>query len=341
MEIGSEFWNVFPQKIYREFFLSGRTALEFIIRDIIKKYNVTYVLLPSYCCHTMIEPFVRHGFKIRFYDVVIDLMGGLRVKIPDSQDNEIFYYMSYFGYNEIHGMDNKFIQEKFSVIIKDCTHSWMSNTNHFQADYSFISYRKWNGYSGLAEARANKEPFCIKSENRIHEQYIQIREKASDLKKEYIKAENGKKEEYLELYQKAEKILDKDYIDYRPSYRAICEFWRTDWKCVKTIRKRNAEELLKGLKDIDEVQVLYKEVSKEDVPLFVPIIVSHKRDSLYQYLIKHQIYSPIHWPLSKLHRNLSTNAKRIYDYELSLICDQRYDIDDMKRIVDVVKNYYL
>ena len=70
-EIGSEFWEA-ADTGKKKYLISGRAALEYIIRDILEEHSVDSVLMPSYCCYTMLEPFVRHGIKIRFYDIFYD-----------------------------------------------------------------------------------------------------------------------------------------------------------------------------------------------------------------------------------------------------------------------------
>ena len=64
LEIGSEFCNADPVGRAKKFFISGRTALDYIIRDILNKYDIKSALLPSYCCHTMIEPFLKTQIAI-------------------------------------------------------------------------------------------------------------------------------------------------------------------------------------------------------------------------------------------------------------------------------------
>ena len=99
MEMGSEFWEA-SDTGKKKYLLSGRTALEYIIRDILEEHYVTSVLMPSYCCHTMVEPFVRHGIKVRFYDIYFDRSRGLCADLPEgreaSQDDGIFYYHIFF-----------------------------------------------------------------------------------------------------------------------------------------------------------------------------------------------------------------------------------------------------
>ena len=104
-EIGSEFWAAPQQQVDKHYLLSGRTALEYIVRDIKHTNAARSVLMPSYCCHTMIEPFVRHGFAVRFYDIFFDQEAGcLRADMPEYQASEALFYMSYFGFAEIEGL---------------------------------------------------------------------------------------------------------------------------------------------------------------------------------------------------------------------------------------------
>ena len=341
-EIGSEFWKVTPQRNNRKYFLSGRTALEFIIRDILMQHDVNKVLLPSYCCHTMIEPFVRHGFNIRFYDVYFDIKVGLSVRLPESQTNEIFYYMTYFGFAQINGLDVQKIREKYSIIISDCTHSWLSvKNNAIKADYSFISYRKWNKFSGLAEANKYKGDFNISVSEQLNEKYVLKRENAFALKKAFINGSKSiQKNEFLKEFNEAEEILEEDYIGYGPSNEDLKDFLNTDWDKIKEIRKCNAKILIDGIKNIHGITLMFDKLSLGDVPLFVPILLNENRDDLKRYLINNRIYCPIHWPISNLHINISKLAKKIYASEISLICDQRYKEKDMKKIVKLINQYY-
>ena len=77
-----------------------------------------------------------------------------------------------------------------------------------------------------------------------------------------------------------------------------------------------------------------------EVPLVFPVIAksSEIRDSVRKHLIDNDIYCPVHWPLPN---NMGFDCKAL-DYskrELSIVCDQRYDLVDMQRIIDVMKEY--
>lgn len=338
-EIGSEFWNAGSQREDSVYLLSGRTALEFIIRDILRNHNINSVLLPSYCCHTMIEPFCRHGIHVRFYDVFCGDDGGLSADVPEIRKNDVFYYLTYFGFGRISGIPVDEIRKQAEVIIEDCTHSWLTGNKLVCSDYSYTSYRKWTGFSGIALASKNNGVFT-ELPNKRSDKYCEMRRSAFAMKREYIETGVGDKQKFLSLFGEAEELLEEDYVGYLPEDRAVVELMNFDFRQTKYIRRKNALMLLEGLREIPEIKLLDKELSKYDTPLFVPILVPQDRQGLRKYLIEQSIYCPVHWPLSSYHEGISERAKELYEQELSLLCDQRYDAEDMNRIIKCIREYY-
>lgn len=337
-EIGSEFWKEDPAGGQIICFLSGRTALEFIIRDILKSQNVSSALLPSYCCYTMIEPFVRHGIRVRFYDVYFDKARGLCADFPDFRDNEVFYYMTYFGFRKLNGIDPVSIQKRYPIIINDRTQSWLSGESALNADYSFTSFRKWSGFSGIAAAQKHHGEFIIRPGRAYNERYVSLREQALALKREYMRTGEGDKCTFLSMFGEAESLLEMEYAGFRPSYRAVEDFLSTDWAKIKSRRRRNAKCLIDELRKCEGIDLIFDQLEDAEVPLFVPILVKKGRDQLRKHLINHQIYCPIHWPTTDLHR-LDEDTSYIYQHELSLICDQRYTEDDMLHMCEIIRSW--
>ena len=340
VEIGSDFWKAELKKDDIRYFLSGRTALEYIIRDILWDRDVCSVLLPSYCCHTMIEPFVRHGMDIRFYDVYFD-KGRLCARIPEPREREIFFFIKYFGYQKLPGLDPESIRSRWDCMIQDCTHSWlMPETAKEFCDYRFTSYRKWTGTGAVASAERVGAHFHIEKPIRINKEYEKLIGDAEKRKKEYIEENRGDKKEYLKLFQEAEEELSRNYEDCVPEYERLYRLMNLDLNIIREKRRENAEVLLNHLKDMKELTPMISEIQPEDVPLFVPVMAEPgKRDLLRQYLIEKQIYCPVHWPASELHQ-ISGRAKEIYDRELSLVCDQRYGRREMERMAEALKRFY-
>lgn len=338
-EIGSEFWDDGPARRDKVYLLCGRTALEYIICDIVKNYKINSVLLPSYCCHTMIEPFCRHNISIRFYDVYFDETNGLSVKVPEVQENEIFYYMTYFGFNQLMGIDLQKVKKNCTVLIEDRTHSWMSENTGCGADYSYISYRKWTGFDAIALASKERGTFS-EFPKAVNMEYSRMKRQASSMKRSYIDSDIGEKQSFLDLFGKAEELLEMDYVGYQPTSETMAALLKLDITYIAKIRRRNARFLVNALKDVPEIQLMFQTVNDNEVPLFVPILVRKDREELRKHLIDNSIYCPIHWPQSIYHKGFSNRAEELYEREFSLVCDQRYNLDDMERIIKHIKNYY-
>ena len=85
---------------------------------------------------------------------------------------------------------------------------------------------------------------------------------------------------------------------------------------------------------------IFDKLGKEDCPLFFPILLPEdKRDDLRAFLIERKIYCPIHWPLSKKHL-IGKREESLYNQELSLLCEQRYGLEDIEKIVKAVKTFF-
>ena len=128
----------------------------------------------------------------------------------------------------------------------------------------------------------------------------------------------------------AEAILEdlEQYNQYSKNYLLHVDYWAHQSKRIS-----NAIILYEGLTHNPYIEFLFP-IKDMDCPLFVPVIVQNeKRDLIRKKLIEHSIYCPVHWPHPK-----ATCESNLYDMELSLICDQRYNEEDMQRIIDVLNN---
>ena len=104
-------------------------------------------------------------------------------------------------------------------------------------------------------------------------------------------------------------------------------------RCKRMENAKYLHENLKGVKFIGEL-------TDNAVPLFVPVFfeTTEQRNTVRKKLIEAQIYCPIHWPKPTLIPG-DFEANKIYDTELSLICDQRYDLTDMERMVTLINSF--
>ncbi len=342
-EIGSEFWKMDQSNLERKFFLSGRTALDYILRDIIAEHKIESALLPSFCCHTMIEPFHRNSIPVRFYDVYY-AQGRLQADIPKAKRREIFFKIRYFGYSQLEGLNDKIVRNAWECVVEDCTHSWLladMDKEETNDDYRFVSYRKWTGLLGIAMAEKQTGRFVVGQEYRINMEYETIRRDAQQKKKDYIAGKIADKTGYLKGFARAEKLLEGDYRDYCPALDTVHALMNLDINHIRQKRKENADYLMSRLRDLEGIRLMFPVRREGNVPLCVPILVHPDvRDRLRRYLISKEIYCPVHWPVTEIHAGISDRAGVIYDQELSLICDQRYGLEDMEREACEIHNFF-
>lgn len=351
-EIGSEFWtgstkcggsgvaHLLPAGYDARYVLSGRTALDLIISDAQKTRTIKKAYLPSYCCHTMIEPFVTHAIAIEFYDVIYSSKG-IEPIFNDTNDCDIVLLLEYFGF--INCETHEFASEqhkKGKLIVCDFTHSLFNLKMEYSCcDYIFGSFRKWFGVSaGFCAKRNIWNDFPHLSVNRT---YMDLRRNAFDLKQKFIAGEAVNKSIFLEMFDRAERMLETDYKIYTFDEQEKALLCQGDVDFIRKVRRENAKALISNLLKIDDpdIHIPFNMVREDECPLFIPIFIQkEKRGKLRDYLIREQIYLPIHWPVSPMH-SLNKHTSEIYDMELSCICDQRYTIRDMERISDGVKGY--
>lgn len=333
-EIGSDFFekpnlNDYENGIFCEetrWFESGRTALEYIIADIKNKYEAKRAFIPSWCCESMIIPFKKAGISVSFYPVYLDANSSLVQEVPQTDKEDIILVMDYFGF-----VKNVDFSEVSGIVIRDVTHSLFSK-KYQDADYIFGSVRKWCGIITGGYACSKSVWSCIDKEIFVRDKYISLRKQAMKIKREYIYNERVDKK-YLSFFREAESMLDDriDYIAGADEEDVFASKFLDKGEIIEK-RRQNAEVLLSELSDI----TLFSCLGEDDCPLFVPIIVAeNKRDLLYKHLIQSEIYCPIHWPISDYHI-LDENTIKLYQQEISLVCDQRYDTTDMMRIVEVI-----
>ena len=340
-EIGSEFWlgrepETFSCDRDGTYVLSGRTAIDLILQNIVRTRRVRNVYMPAWCCDSMLAPFLAHGSQIKFYDICHTESTESTEIIchTDFTDNtDICYVTNYFGYENTMPIEVvKRCKEQGAIILYDRTHSILMEDDPYLAlaDYSFASIRKWMGViggavvNGVSDCQLKPCP------------YLALKEKAMRMKKAFIEGDGSiDKQAFLDLYSEFGHHLAEDYENYEMDDVSYALYKAEDFSAMRRKRKENAQYLhdnLKGVKFIGEL-------TENAVPLFVPIFFEtpKQRTTVRKKLIEAQIYCPIHWPKPAL-IPVNLEANKIYDTELSLICDQRYGLTDMERMVALINS---
>ncbi len=332
-EIGSEFWlEREPSATSNRdgcFVLSGRTAIDLIVHGIAKKRPVHKVYMPAWCCDSMIAPFSHRNIHVDFYDVRFD--GQLKCHTEITESTEILYVTNYFGYENTLDIDVvRQFKTQGTIILYDRTHSFLMDDDPYLelTDYSFASIRKWMGVIGGAVVDGVKD-YQLKPYP-----YLNCKEKAMRVKRAFIDGDTSiDKQAFLNQYGEFGHHLAEDYQNYEMDDLSYALYKTEDIAAMRHKRRENAKYLHEHLKSVQ----LLGELTDNAVPLFVPIFFdsSEQRNAVRRKLIEAEIYCPIHWP-KPAQIPADYKANRIYDTELSLICDQRYTTEDMQRVVDVI-----
>lgn len=347
-EIGSEFWtetddegnginSYLPQSFHIRETLCGRTALDLIIEDISAQRPVRSVYMPSFCCHTMIEPFLKHGILVQFYNVFA-VQDGFRADYHSNSCDMVFL-IDYFGF--LCKETLQFAAEEQArgkITIYDATHAFFCIRNsECYFNYVFGSMKKWLGVN--AGFAAKQSAWCFFPRLEQHEAFIHLRMRAFDLKAKYFKVPDEEaKKKFLKLFYDAEALLEHDYKYYAPDERSVKKLEKLNVEALRNCRIRNAKVLIAGLQGVKGLSLPCAQVQEGECPLFVPICVEQGRDALRRHLIEERIYLPVHWPKSELH-SLNSRSIRLYETELSCVCDQRYNEQDMERIVREIRSF--
>lgn len=310
-----------------ELVFSGRTAIEMVI---INEKNIHKVLLPSYCCDSMIEPFRKANIDVSFYSVTYT--DRLIINLEINEDVDCVLWCNYFGFYVPMPDLRQFIK-RGGIIIEDITHSLYSKRQfHDQSHYIVASLRKWEPILCGGFCATKLEYLNNNHLKYPPNEFLKQKKEAMILKKKYLLGDsNVSKELFLDLFSRTNKWLASNY-----SFLAIDDYSKKhlshiDYKKHIKQRIKNAFVLYRGLKKHSDIEFLF-DLEDMNCPLFVPIIIKNgKREFYRRKLIENKIYCPVHWPRPK-----EKCESNIYEIELSLVCDHRYNEDDMQRIVDIL-----
>lgn len=313
---------------------SGRAAIELALKDIKSYKGINNVYMPSYCCQSMIQPFIDNGVQVDFYDVFYDDVKGLQYSIDIDKKCDVFFAMSYFGLED-YEMDH--VSETFfnnnSIIVEDITHRLLTKKNHSnKAHYFIASIRKWFGIPSGGIVVKNLGELSEKPVNNSNHLVIKAINGMME-KERYLNGEGLDKSVFLNKLKESDSNFNEVDSTYKIDDTSLNIIKKVDIDAIRKIRVKNASYLYSELQELEGVNLLIKNPNwTHNVPLFVPIIVENNRNSLYQYLIENNVYCPIHWPNSEDRTNIT-------DKVISLICDHRYSVKDMGFIVQLIKKW--
>lgn len=358
-EIGSNFW-LDPNQVQAEkqlgtpsqyncegedfvWLSTGRSAIKFVIKTIEKrKPNIKKIaVLPSFTCDTVFEPFINAGYQVCYYPIKHDLRTTSDAIMETVLNNEasIVLFHRYFGFDTLDGQVDRMceiLRSLGKITIEDCTQNLYSDIHRAQSDFTIGSIRKWTGTpdGGFAVCREGRFDNKPTTPDVVLEK---AKMEASFAKYRFLYEHEGDKNEMLSMYRKAEDILNNQSIIYSLSDMSAKVQANLDKGELVLKRRENFDILSKNLtKQLKQVFHLGKKV---EVPLYFPVLVND-RASLQKHLVQNSIYAPVVWPKDERQPLQCEGAEDAYQNLLCIPIDQRYDADDMNRIVEVINEFY-
>lgn len=287
---------------------SGRNALLYIL----KAYGIKKIHIPYYICDSVLEPITKLNLQYYFYSINEEFKP---ITSDDLQKKEFLLYVNYFGTNE--DIVEILIRENRKLII-DNSQAFFSKPKTFPV---FYSPRK---FFGVPDGAYLYTDHFI---NQELEKDVSFHKCTHLLKRFDYNSQQG-----YEDYKLVEESISNEPLKTMSNLtnRVLKSI---NYKGVKRVREQNFRYLHKELKEWNELNLSSKTLNG---PLKYPFLI--KNDKLKNYLIENKIYISTYWQ-----EVLNRVQKDSFEYNLSkylipIPIDQRYNIDDMKLILEKIND---
>ena len=313
------------------FYSSGRAALYHCIKHAISKNNYKQIMLPDYLCESILDIVYLFDLPILYYSLNEDLSVNLNQLEDSYKKRSLVLFINYFGI-----LDNSHYYQVLKqidsevCIIEDNVQSFYKMYESRSADYSFSSFRKtfpvpdggWvkSKYSDLEQVIGQNH-------------FAQYKIAASTLKSLREDLPEVEDKFYMSLFDQGEKLINAD-INAEISSTTSGKIQIIDFKSVKNKRKRNADFVVKELAKLEIFPIV---PYLNEIPLFIPIRLRN-RDKIRKMMFSKGIFCPVHWPVRKKEFSCLKRGEELSKNELSLIIDQRYNVEQLASIIHIIKD---
>jgi hypothetical protein len=328
---GLEDLQVDPER--HPFFLTGKYLLlasaRSGIRLVVNKLRPKNVWLPSYLCDVIVQAVQPTVSPIRFYEIGYDLKIPSVKWVDDIQAGDLVLFIAYFGF-PIDNNLTRLVKEHKAWVMEDASQALLSKKHDPNADFLLYSPKKFLGVPDGSILVLQNPVFEFEGslEGPPPTWWISAL-KATILKREFDK--RGGERDWFELYQQSD--LASPYDPFRMSELSeLIIRYCIDEVSISEVRVANYMTLLDELREF----ALFQDLPDGIVPLGFPIRLEN-RDQVLLRMFERNIYPPIHWDLRGLVPARFKESHRLSHDIMTLICDQRYDEDDMKMIVRQIR----
>jgi phage pi2 protein 07 len=325
------------------FFRDGRQAIKSVLLNI-KDLKDKIYYLPAYLCYSILQPFKELNLNVVFYNH----QHPLKPVINGNIKNSLIYIVDYFGTEFIPNEEICEFLDKNNVVILDITHS-IFDRSRFEIKhenlYLISSLRKVFPIPDGGALYYTNSKFEVK---KLFPKSYENMLEAMVLKSFYLK--NGSeatlknaanvKNYFLPLYKNYEVDKDKGPIQLQDIPSISLYILKNI--SISSVIKRRSENLKFMCENIPQ-KLLFYEFTDIKSPFTLPLIFEseEKRDAVKEVLVENDIYPPIHWNLMGMVPEDYLYEHELNDKILSIPIDQRYDDEDMSKVVNIIKREVL
>jgi len=289
---------------------TSRNCLEYVL--VTKRYKKIYI--PYYTCEVILEPLKRNNIEYQFYHVN-ELLEP--TETIDLSDGETFLYTNYFGVkNEAVKRLSKLYGKQ---LIIDNAQAFFSQP--IDGIDTFYSARK---FFGVADGG-----------------YLYTDQKSTDTFEQDVSFDR-----MSHLLKRIDLSPEEAYTDFKKNDHSLNNMpvktmsnltdsilRGINYEKVLEKRKENFEVLHSALKDENQLPIDF--TCSNMVPMVYPFW--GKDITLRNKLINNKIYVATYWPNVFDWCNENDLDHTLAESIIPLPIDQRYSIDDMQQIIDVIK----
>lgn len=326
---------------------SGREPLLAVAEQIAPERKV--VLLPYYTCATVYQPFLENGWKTVYYRVSRDLRINTREveALFEEHKPSIAVFMEYSG------MD--LTQEELQTVAKlkqagcvtmvDRAQNFYSQRCSDAVDFYFGSVRKWYPCpdGGYLQRNSLLPMPPVPEEGIYNDVYATT---CAAMMYCRSQAQKTKLKQYLYLSFFFRKI-STSYVCCQPvRCRNMTEYSKAVYfkerendALYMQRRQENFKYLFERISAMTSVKPVCSDVSRFSSAPFYLHIYADDRERLRQFLQSYGIVTWVYWNKPKNLGQLDEDSEYIYNHVLSLPCDQRYTLREMKYLCDTLQGY--
>lgn len=337
------YFNTFNQYGKCLWLRSGREALHLVALNLgstsSPQEKQPLVLMPAYCCHSMVDPFEKAGWKVVYYRLTEDLTVDLDyLALALAKDSpKAILTMNFYGSASTKEAVTC-VKRCFSdcMVIEDFSHCTFSLADIFnpQVEYYVTSIRKSVGVcdgSVIISKESLDESYIEDGET----EFVNVRKESQKLKAEYTYTQNSEqKNVFFSELRKQEGELDLFEGVHRISKTGQEMLKVLNGGMIRYARQQNMRHILDSLRGkVETVPGIEKCI--EGAPFSLPILVKN-RDEVQQKLAKRGVYAPVLWPICDEAKAICPVSARMAECMLSIPIDQRYNYDDIEDIANIV-----